>query len=202
MNEDMVVNMDECTEIANTLQRKTSADAGSATVAAALLMQVDGDRKARDVAVEAMDESKATFIGALKALGLDSDVKLDDLKASAEADQGDDLPVCELPSDASALAKKKGTRLKVMLNHVPVVAMPNVAVVYAAHNLDANDFRCIGGRTISDNGEVSEKTPAILPDAEKPLAVGQHELAGTEPGPDARGHELQGTDAAGQGSQE
>lgn len=179
MNERIIVIIDQCTEIANTLQRLTSADAGSATVAAALLLQVDGDRQARDVAAEAMGESKATFMAALESLGLDGVAKHVDIPD--EPDDAEALPVCETTSEALELAAKKGVRLKVMVNGRPLVALPGADVLYEPENADPNDFTCNGGRTVSDSGEVSEKTPAILPFAPKPLAEGQIEQPETQP---------------------
>jgi len=188
MSEDMVVIMDECTEIANALQRKTSADAGSATVAAALLMQVEGDREARDVSKIALDESKATFYGALKALGLDTDAKLDEPDKPDISDSV--LPVVLTASQAMDLGFKSGGPLKVMFDDQPYIVFDGL--LGPARDADPDNLIFVRGGVPHVPSEPDEKEPAILPGAEKPKAVGLHELAGTHPGPDA----------AGQGSQE
>ena len=162
-NEPMVELMDECGEIANTLQRLTAADVGSATVAAATLLHVAEQRRAMDLA-EGMGQE------ALRSL--DDYVRQTDNGPDDEPAHG--LHECENIEEAHILATGKGGPVKVSLNGSSIIVWPSGQVALAV-NADPDDVRLAGGE--------AEKTPAILPGAEKPRAVGPVEPGGPVPTP-------------------
>ena len=158
-DECMVVLMDECGQIANTLQRLTSADAGSATVAAATLLMVAEQRRAMGLA-EGMGGEAIRALGEYISCRPDEPASLLEQFANIE--------------EAVDFAIDNGGAVKVSLNGSSVIVWPSGQSALAL-NADPANVRLAVGE--------AEKAPAILPGAEKPRANGPVEPGGPVPTP-------------------